>query len=219
MPTVFITGAGGGLGREFTRQYAQAGWRVIAPARAEMDVTDEVSIGAFVAGLGDVGVDVLINNAGIRNPAPAASRLGAFTRDAWLPTLVTNVIGPALVTQAVLPLLRRGSGKKVVTLSSRLGSFAHGDGSSSGGGSSSYYAYRVSKTAVNQVNRCLAIDLGPEGFVCAVLDPGWVQTPMGGARATLLPEDSVTKLRAVIDKLKPEDNGRFLSLSGEVMAW
>jgi NAD(P)-dependent dehydrogenase (short-subunit alcohol dehydrogenase family) len=219
MPTLFITGAGGGLGREFVRQYSGAGWNVIAPTRADMDVTDEKSIAAFVSRLGDTGIDVLINNAGMRNPGPEASRLGAFTRDGWLPTLSTNVIGPALVTQALLPCLRRGPQKKIVILSSRLGSFAQGGGGNSGGVGSSYYAYRVSKSAVNQLGRCLAIDLGPEGFTCVLLDPGWVRTPMGGAQAALDPHDSVARMIAQIEALGHSDNGRFVSLNGETVGW
>ncbi len=219
MPTLFITGAAGGLGLEFVRQYREAGWTIIAPTRADMDVTDRNSIEAYVAKLGDVAVDVLINNAGMRNATPQASQLGAFTAEGWMPTLATNVIGPALVTQAVLPLVRRGAQKKIVLLSSRLGSLAAGGGGNSGGGASSYYAYRVSKTAVNQLGRCLAIDLGPEGFICALLDPGWVRTPMGGAQAALTPEESVAKMRKVIAGLEATDNGRFISLDGETVPW
>lgn len=219
MPTLFITGAGGGLGREFVRQYREAGWTVIAPDRADMDVTDRTSIETYVSRLGDIGIDVVINNAGMRDPGPEASSLGDFTRDGWLPTLTTNVIGPALVTQAILPMMRRGVEKKIVILSSRLGSFASGGGSNSGGGGSSYYAYRVSKSAVNQLGRCLSIDLGPEGFICALLDPGWVRTPMGGAQAALAPQESVARMIGLIGDLRPVDNGRFISLDGGTVAW
>lgn len=214
MPSVFITGAGGGLGREFVRQYTQAGWDVLAPTRAEMDVTDETSIAAYVASLPLASIDVLINNAGVRNALGSGSVLGQFTRQGWLPTLEVNVLGPALTTQALLPHLRRGAGKKIVTLSSRLGSFGAGGGANSGGAGSSYYAYRASKSAVNQLGRCLAIDLGPEGFICALFDPGWVRTPMGGDKATLGVEESVTRMRALIDALQPSDNGRFIALDG-----
>ena len=219
MPTLFITGSGGGLGREFLRQYTEAGWNAIAPTRAKMNVTDSDSIEAFVSELRIESIDLLINNAGIRNTAAAASRLGHFTREAWLPTLETNVLGPALVTQALLPLLRRGVQKKVVTLSSRLGSLGAGGGANSGGGAASYYAYRVSKTAVNQLNKCLSVDLGPEGFICTLLDPGWVRTAMGGADASLEPDDSVRRMRALIDMLEPVHNGRFLTLSGADLPW
>lgn len=219
MPTVFITGAGGGLGQEFKRQYQEAGWNVIAPKRKDMDVTDRSSIEAFVTGLGDHPIDLLIHNAGIRHPGPEASTLGSFTKEAWLPTLEINVIGPALVTQALLPLMRRGKGRKIAILSSRLGSLAAGGGANSGGGGASYCAYRVSKTAVNQLGRCLAIELEAEGFICTLLDPGWVRTAMGGYQAKLSPQESVSKMRLLIERLEPSRNGAFLSLDGSIVPW
>ena len=219
MATLFITGAGGGLGQEFVRQYQADGWQVIAPRRTDMDVTDRASIDAYVAKIGETPIDLLIHNAGMRNVAPQASKLGHFTKEAWLPTLEINVIGPALVTQALLPLMRRGTGRKIAILSSRLGSLAAGGGSNSGGGSASYCAYRVSKTAVNQVGRCIAFELETEGFICTLLDPGWVKTPMGGMQAKLTPEESVTKMRALIDRLQPSNNGEFLSLDGSLVPW
>ena len=219
MPTVFITGARAGLGQEFAVQYRAAGWRVIAPTRADMDVTRRDSIDAYVAALQGEAVDVLINNAGVRIRDGAASRLGDFTLDAWLPSLTVNVVGPALVTQALVPDLKKGGQKKVVTLSSRLGSIAAGGGANSGGGGSGYYAYRASKAAVNQVNNCLSIDLGPLGFICALINPGWVRTEMGGENATLSPEESVAQLRKLIAQLAPEHNGKFLDYDGTVLPW
>jgi len=219
MPTVFITGARAGLGLEFAHQYAEAGWRVIAPGRQECDVIDMASIGTFISTLGEAPIDLLINNAGVRNAHPSGSKLGEFTLEGWLPSLTVNVVGPALVTQALLPNLMRGDMKRVVTLSSRLGSIAGGGGSNSGGGGSSYYAYRASKAALNQVNNCLSIDLGPRGFTCVVVNPGWVQTRMGGANATMSPADSIAQMRRLIDGLKPDDNGKFIDANGAIIPW
>ncbi|MDF2114194.1 SDR family NAD(P)-dependent oxidoreductase [Roseiarcaceae bacterium H3SJ34-1] len=219
MPTVFITGARTGLGQEFASQYGAAGWKVIAPTRSDMDVTDNKSIQAYVASLDGAPVDLLINNAGVRSTEPAACKLGAFTLDAWLPSLAINAVGPALVTQSLVENLKKGEQKKVVTLSSRLGSIAGGGGSNSGGSGSSYYAYRVSKSAVNQVNRCLSIDLGPFGFTCVVMNPGWVKTKMGGAGASMSPQDSVEALRGLIAQLDPSRNGQFLEVDGTVLPW
>jgi len=219
MPNVLITGAGGGLGLEFVCQYRAAGWQVIAPTRSDMDVTDANSINAFVQRLGPMPIDLLINNAGLRNPAPEASTFGALTRTAMEETFACNSIGPALVTQALLPLLRLGQSSKIVILSSRLGSLAAGDGKNSGGGGASYYAYRISKTAVNQLARCLALDLVEENMICALLDPGWVRTKMGGETATVSPQNSVTRMRTIIEALRPEDNGRFIALDGQTVPW
>lgn len=219
MPTVFITGARVGLGEEFARQYRGEGWQVIAPTRGEFDVTDRQSIDSFVSGLRDTPVDLLINNAGVRSTDPSACKLGSFTLQGWLPTLAVNTVGPALVAQALLPNMMRGTARKIVTLSSRLGSIEAGNGSNSGGGDSSYYAYRASKSAVHQVNKCLSVDLGPQGFVCALLNPGWVRTGMGGEKALLSPSESVARMRVVIEQLTPAQNGKFVDCDGAILPW
>ncbi len=219
MPTLFITGARGGLGKEFVRQYTVAGWKVIAPAHSDMEVSSRSSIEAFVNTLGGEPIDILINNAGIRNSDPAACRLGKFRTEAWMPTFAVNVVGPALVTQGLLPNLREGCHKKILTLSSRLGSIGAGGGPNSGGASSSYYAYRASKASLHQVNHCLAIDLGPDGFICALLNPGWVRTAMGGINAPVSPEVSVKNMRKIIAELEPKHNGKFIDLDGSIMPW
>lgn len=218
-PTVFITGARAGLGEEFARQYRRNGWQVIAPTRSEMDVTDRTSIDSYASGLGEAPIDVLINNAGVRMTDPSACLLGSFTLEGWLPTLAVNTVGPALVTQALLPNLQRGAARKIVTLSSRLGSIMAGNGANSGGGGSSYYAYRASKSAMHQVNKCLGVDLGPQGFICVLLSPGWVRTAMGGDQALLSPSESVARMRLVIEQLTTAQNGKFVDCDGVDIPW
>jgi NAD(P)-dependent dehydrogenase (short-subunit alcohol dehydrogenase family) len=85
--TVLVTGANRGLGLEFARQYAEAGWNVIATARdpeaatelhalatgnlrvtvEKLDVTEQASIDALAAKYATEPIDVLINNAGVYN--------------------------------------------------------------------------------------------------------------------------------------------------------
>jgi NAD(P)-dependent dehydrogenase (short-subunit alcohol dehydrogenase family) len=65
----------------------------------------------------------------------------------------------------------------------------------------------------------LAKDVEPKGIICLALHPGWVQTDMGGATATLTIEQSVPSMVKVIDGLKPSDNGRFLQYDGSELPW
>lgn len=81
------------------------------------------------------------------------------------------------------------------------------------------YSYRASKAALNMVTRSLAIDLGPEGFICAVLHPGWVMTDMGGESAPVTTEDSIAGMLCVIDSLSAEDNGEFYDFTGATVPW
>lgn len=100
MPTVLITGANRGIGLEFTQQYVEDGWTVIACCRdpdgesAEdlraiqskadgrvhiepMDMLDHASIDAIAAKYKGTAIDVLLNNAGIIGPVPIADHLAA----------------------------------------------------------------------------------------------------------------------------------------------
>ena len=88
------------------------------------------------------------------------------------------------VSEAFVDHVARSGRKLIVSLTSGMGSLAD----NTSGGS---IAYRSSKTAVNMVMRSLAIDLAPRGITCVVVNPGWVQTDMGGAHATLTPVESV----------------------------
>ena len=221
--TVLITGANRGLGLEFARQYAADGWTVIGTARRpadaddlsaldvevlQLDVADRDSIAAFAASLDGRSVDLLINNAGI---FPRVSEIENVDANDYLQTLVVNTLGPVLVTQAVLPNLREGELKQVVNITSGLASIERNSGG--------FYGYRESKAALNMFTSSLAAELGPDGFTCLALHPGWVRTDMGGANATLSPEESVSSMRAVIGKLTAEDNGRYFGFDGTEVAW
>jgi NAD(P)-dependent dehydrogenase (short-subunit alcohol dehydrogenase family) len=106
----------------------------------------------------------------------------------------------------------RSERKVIVTLTSGMGSIAD----NTSGGS---IAYRSSKAAVNMVMRSLAIDLGPLGITCVVVNPGWVLTDMGGPHASLTTAESVAMLRCLIERLGPAQSGKFLNYDGREYAW
>jgi NAD(P)-dependent dehydrogenase (short-subunit alcohol dehydrogenase family) len=122
------------------------------------------------------------------------------------------VLGPARVTEAFVENVARGSEKRIVTVTSRMGSIAD----NSSGGS---YPYRASKAGVNAVMKSFAVDLAARGITCVVVHPGWVRTDMGGAGGKLTPAESVKALRALIASLKPEDAGKFYNYDGSGLPW
>ncbi len=222
--TVLVTGANRGLGLEFARQYAGAGWTVIATARSpesapelnalgvrvmQLDVTDQASIDGLTRDLKGASIDLLINNAGIfpRSGSLAETDFADVAR-----TYEVNTIGPMRVTRALLPNLRSGEMKTVVSITSGLGSIADNTGGR-------FYGYRESKAALNMFTRSMAAELRDDGFTCVVISPGWVQTDMGGPEANLKPEESITGMRAVIAKLTPADTGTYWNYNGETMPW
>lgn len=171
--------------------------------------SDADSVAALAERLSGKPIDILINNAGIFRGR--GQELENLNFDDIIDSFAVNSIGPLRVTQALLPNLRAGKEKRVVSVSSRLGSIELNSGG--------MYAYRASKTALNQLNKSLSSELGPEGFTCLVLHPGWVQTDMGGSRATYTAEESVRGMMRVINKSTRKSNGRFMDLEGNELPW
>lgn len=223
-PVILITGANRGLGLEFARQYSDAGWQVIGTARkpgnatdlsdigarvVQLDVTDADSVAGMAAELEGQPIDLLINNAGVldRNSALPDVDMGMVE---WI--LDVNVLGPMRVTQALLPNLSAGSRKTVINISSGMGSLAQNE---SGG----LYGYRESKAALNMFTLSLANEFREDGFIVVAMNPGWVQTDMGGENAALTPQQSVSGVRSVIESLTPEDSGTFRVHNGGQDPW
>jgi NAD(P)-dependent dehydrogenase (short-subunit alcohol dehydrogenase family) len=117
------------------------------------------------------------------------------------------------MAEAFVGHVARSSQKKIVTLTSILGSI----GKNSIGG---LYAYRASKAAVNAMMRSMAIDLAAtHGIAATALHPGWVRTDMGGPRADIDAVTSVGGMRRVIDELTLENAGRFWMYDGSKLPW
>jgi NAD(P)-dependent dehydrogenase (short-subunit alcohol dehydrogenase family) len=218
MPNVLITGANRGIGLEFARQYSSDGWDVIATARQsspeldglgvrveQLDMLDLEAVTRF--GQNFERLDLLIANAGTWIPEQAET---AEDGRAWADMVVTNTIAPYLLAKSLLRQVGAARGK-LMALTSGMGSI----GESSGG----YVPYRSSKAALNMAWHALALEAKQSGVVAAVLDPGWVKTRMGGANAPTPPEQSVREMRALIERLGPQDSGGFFKRDGSRHAW
>ncbi|MBL4572795.1 MAG: SDR family oxidoreductase [Gammaproteobacteria bacterium] len=234
MATVLITGTNRGIGLEFTKQFLARGDRVIATCRnidaadgltqlsrsddelgaklevRQLDVASLESMQEFVRQLTDTPIDIFINNAGVYGPR--SSKFGEVEAQDWASVLQINSIAPMILSQLLMPNLRQGKDKKMVYLTSKMGSIDD----NSGGGS---YIYRSSKAALNSVVKSLAIDLAEEGFSAAVLHPGWVLTDMGGPNALIDTETSVAGMLKVIDELDLQSSGSFFNYDGSIIAW
>ncbi len=222
--TVLITGANRGLGLEYAQQFSERGYTVIGTARnpdaatelaevadrvEQLDVADPVSVAALAERLDGVPIDILINNAGMFDRDDVT--IDAVDFATMEQTFAVNTFGPLRVTQALLPNLRAGKARLIISMSSQLGSIENSNGR--------WYAYRASKTALNQFNKIWSVELASEGFTCVVLHPGWVRTDMGGPNASYSPEESVAGLVNVIEALTPEDNGGFYDFQGNPIPW
>ncbi|MFO1036666.1 MAG: SDR family oxidoreductase [Geminicoccaceae bacterium] len=216
--TVLVTGANRGIGQGFVAAYAAGGWTAIGTARRPepgsdllpLDVADPHSIAALASRLDGRPIDLLINNAGLFGPRDG--RIGQIDYAAWQEVIETNLYGPVRVTEALLPNLRAARGRKIVTLSSAMGSIAQ----NMGGGNE---IYRSSKSGMNAAMRSVAMDLRSDGFAVAVISPGWVKTDMGGPGATIDVATSVAGMKRVIERLSPSNTGRFWSWCGSELPW
>ncbi len=228
MSTVLITGTNRGIGLAFTKQYAEAGWNVLACCRAPesagalnalaaqhanitiyaLDVANFTQVDALAKQLNNVAIDVLINNAGVY----PGGDLSDADVDTWLNGFKVNTIAPLKMVKAFTPHIAKSQLKKVATLSSKMGSI---DDNTSGGS----YMYRSTKTAINMVMKSLSIDLAPTGIAVVTLHPGWVETDMGGPNALISTEASVAGLCKVIDHLSLSNTGQFITYDGKQIPW
>ena len=214
------------------RQYAEDGWRVIAcsrrPERSEalnslaaryadrvavhgLDVTDHARIDELASSLSGVTIDLLINNAGVYADSHAAA-LDEIDYDTWTQSFRVNTMAPLKMAQAFLSHIEGSRQKKIVTISSKMGSIAE----NTSGGS---YLYRSSKAAANMVTKSLSIDLKPAGVIAMVFHPGWVKTDMGGPEALITATESVSGMRRIISRLSMADSGTFLAYDGQPVSW
>ena len=82
-----------------------------------------------------------------------------------------------------------------------------------------FYAYGVSKTALNMLTVTESFDLKGDQVCVVALDPGWVRTELGGPNAHLAPEESAAACAELISGLKLAQSGKFLHYSGSEIAF
>ncbi|MEM6561383.1 MAG: SDR family oxidoreductase [Planctomycetota bacterium] len=217
MATYLVTGANRGIGLELVRQLADRGDMVYATCRSvdkmpsvagdvqviELDTADSASIASIAHRIETL--DVLINNAAIN--VPFETGIDAFNFDDVVDVCRTNIAGPLVLMQAFADRLRGG---KIANISSGLGSIELG-------GANKHVPYSVSKAGLNMATKLASNDL-PDVVVLAI-SPGWVQTDMGGAGATLTPTESVRSMLRVIDEADASASGTFVNYDGKPLPW
>ena len=153
-------------------------------------------------------IDILINNAGIYR----SSNLGNLDRDEWIESFKINTIAPYQIIEAFLTQITNSDLKKVVSITSKMGSI---DDKTSGGS----YIYRSSKTALNSMMQSLRHDLKSQGIATLTLHPGWVRTDMGGVGGWIDAFESVQGMIKQINNLTINDSGKYLDYAGKSINW
>lgn len=224
----FVTGASKGIGLEIVRQLAEKRWHVWLGARklnaaeqaasqlpgnihvVELDVTSQASIEhAMKEVSASAGhLDVLVNNAGIL--ADGDDSVLTVDADLLRRTLETNTIGPLMMTQVFLPLLRKSQAARIVNVSSTGGQLTGMD----------HWApsYSISKAALNALTKQLAAALGKESIVVNSVSPGWVRTDMGGHNAPRSVQQGADSIVWLATDAPRELTGKFIQ-DRKIIEW
>ncbi len=225
MATVLVTGSNGGIGLEFARQYGLAGWRVIATCRnpaadlgaitgdievRKQDMMDLDSIDALAADLDGTAIDVLMLNAGV-NPQPEAPLSDGTDYVVWADAFRTNTIAPLRAAVAFADHMTASEQRVIASISSGNASIERNPGGN--------YVYRSTKAALNLCMSGLAREFKDRDTTIIMLSPGWVRTDIGGPNGARSPHESISDIRAIIDGLGPDVNGRFIHYDGSDVPW
>ena len=229
MANILITGANRGIGLELARRYAEDGDTVFAFCRSPqsadklnalaeqcggrvrvhaMDVADERSIKTAAGAVGDLPIDILINNAGVRGGSNQS--LEHTDTAEWIEAFRVMTIGPFRVVQTFLGNLRAAKNAKIMSVSTQIAATTWPTGG--------FYSYASTKAALNRVMLSMARDLKDQVIV-AMIHPGWVRTDMGGPSADIASEESAAGIRKVIASLTRADSGKFFKWNGEIHPW
>lgn len=219
-----VIGATGGIGRAFvTALKADANCQQVFELSRQngFDLTDEASIKSAAAGFSDQGpIDVIIDATGflhndIQQPEKS---IRAIEPENFARAFALNATGPLLIFKHFHHLLPRETKGVFATLSARVGSI---EDNRLGG----WYAYRMSKAALNMGLKTAAIEIARKrkSAICIALHPGTVVTPLSDPFASnrdrFTPEFAVKQMLDVVHGLKPSDNGSFFAYDGSSIPW
>jgi NAD(P)-dependent dehydrogenase (short-subunit alcohol dehydrogenase family) len=221
MPGIaLVTGANKGIGLEVVRQLATRGWRVFLTGRSlaavrkaasplgssvvpvPLDITSRISIEAAFSVVSQAvnHLDVLVNNAGILDHDEGS--VFELHPQRLRRMFETNTIGPLLVSQTFLPLLRKSESGRIINVSS-------GAGQLSDMGTWAP-AYSISKTALNGVTGQFAAALRDSNIAVNSVCPGWVKTDMGGHEAPLTVEQGADTIVWLATEAPQSVTGLFI---------
>ncbi len=236
--TAFVTGADRGLGFGLASSLLAQGWRVFAgqymPEWPELNDLAEQYPGALHIIPLDVAsaesaqaaaravaaqtphLDMLINNAGVGSPTNRRTIREAQDYAEMHRLFDINALGPLRVVETFLPLLDRGTFKRLCFVSSEAGSIERSR-------RDAWFGYCMSKAALNMAIKNLFNHLRPEGYTFRVYHPGWVRSYMGGQKnsnADLEPEEAAAyAIPFFVDARDNEDRLVLVDYQGNEWSW
>jgi len=179
----------------------------------QLDLSDSSSIDQAFEFLQEhqKGLDVLINNAAMRFP-DKQELFGSVKADEFLHSFSVNAVGPFMLVQTCIDLLKAGNNPRIVNVTT--GSLVPVEYNLP-------YNYCISKAALNMITRYFAVNLSEFGIISIGMYPGWVQTEMGcsgGGKPPLTVEQSAEGIVEVISNLSMKDNEQFIAWNGQTLS-
>ena len=227
-PTILIAGASRGLGLALVNEFAGRGWRVIGTARKPdtplhelahrqpdrvtvetLDIDVPEAITTLRERLEGRRLDVLFVNAGTTTREQHV-RVGAVATDEFMHVMLTNVLGPMRVLEAL---------ESLVPADGLIGVMSSGQGSVSGNEKGGREVYRASKAALNTSLRSFAARQAEPRRAMLLLAPGWIRTELGGSDAPCTVEESAPKLADVILAKRDRPDLEYLDRDDHTVAW
>lgn len=222
MPTALIVGASRGLGRALAEEHLKRGWQVIATVRdpaaladirsdalavETIDTTDWAGVDALHDRLAGRTLDLLFVSAAIIGPSDGP--IGNVEPDPFSEMMLINVLAPLRIVDRYADLVAPDG--TIAVMSSSLGSITLNE---SGG----YEAYRTSKAALDMGFASIHARRGGKQTWLAI-DPGWVQTDMGGPTATLTIDQSIPSLTDMLEARKGSGGLAFVNYKNDDYPW
>ncbi|KAE9374849.1 NAD(P)-binding protein [Stipitochalara longipes BDJ] len=236
--TIVVTGAARGLGLEWVKQLSQdpsnfivavvrnpstatqlqplLSSKVVAVKADLGDFDSFSSVASEIAKVGGGKIDVLINNAGIMTGAGASFDQGISksTPQEWDNQFRINVTAQVFFTLALLPLLEKGTEKKVVNVTSMLGDLTY----STENPHLNFASYSATKAGITMANLKFHNEFKDKNFIFLALNPGWANTDLAGegtgSYAPLQADESIRQCLSFVNRATAEHSGKFWSLDG-----
>lgn len=179
--TALVTGGSRGIGAAIREELTKRGYRVVAPSRAELDLSSNESLQKYLAGQASLQVDVLVNNAAVNIP----QKIEESTVQAWDLTCQTNLRAAFELIKKIAPrMAERGSGR-ILNISSILAEVTK----------PGRVIYSMTKAGLDALTRTAAVEFGSRGVLINSLAPGYVDTEL--TRANNTPEEIAHILKTI----------------------